>query len=125
MRLLTDTGIDPHRQSARFPGRSVALPLDEATWTALQRCQDHRHRLDTNNPHLLVTRLTRTHRGPAGAAHIRDTLAPAGFPPRVLRSTRLLTLADGLDAKILTTSLGMSSAGVSHHQPNPRLTKPI
>ncbi|MYW00269.1 integrase [Streptomyces sp. SID3343] len=125
LRLLADTGIDPSRRSVRFPGRSVALPLDEATWTALQRCQDHRYRLGTDNPHLLVTRLTRTHCGPAGAAHIRDTLAPAGLPPRILRSTRLLTLADELDAKILTTSLGMSYAGVAHYQPNPRLTKPI
>ncbi|MFF7249836.1 hypothetical protein ACFZBU_38730 [Embleya sp. NPDC008237] len=125
LRLLTDTGINPGRRSVHFPGRSVALPLDEATWTALQRCQDHRHRLGTDNPHLLVTRLTRTHHGPAGSAHVRDTLAPAGLPPRILRSTRLLTLADELDAKILTTSLGMSYAGVAHYQPNPHLTKPI
>ncbi|MGP3991556.1 hypothetical protein [Streptomyces sp. 3N207] len=89
LRQLTDAGIDPHRQSVRFPGRSVHLPLDGATWKALQRCQEHRHRLSTDNPHLLVTRLTRTHRGPAGAAHIRDSLAPVGLLPRILRSTRL------------------------------------
>jgi hypothetical protein len=116
MRLLTDSGIDPDHRSIRFPDRSLALPLDHATWTALQRCQEHRRRLGSDNPHLLVTRLTRTHRGPAGAAHIRDSLAPVGLLPRILRSTRLLTLADELDVKILTTSLGMSYAGVAHYR---------
>ncbi|WP_328336004.1 hypothetical protein [Streptomyces sp. NBC_00455] len=125
LRQLTDTGINPHHHSVHFPGRSLALPLDDATWTALQRCQEHRHQLGSDNPHLLVTRLTRTHHGPAGAAHIRDTLAPTGLRPRILRSTRLLTLADELDAKILTTSLGMSYAGVAHYRPSPNLTKPI
>jgi hypothetical protein len=100
-----------------FPGRSAALPLDNATWTALERCREHRRGLGSDNPHLLVTRLTRTHRGPAGAAHIRDSLAPLGLLPRILRSTRLLTLADELDIKVLTVSLGMSYAGVAHYRP--------
>ncbi|MFF8911678.1 hypothetical protein [Streptomyces olivaceoviridis] len=101
------------------------LPLDSATWTALQRCQEHRSRLGTDNPHLLVTRLTRTHHGPAGAAHVRDSLAPVGLLPRILRSTRLLALADDLDPKILTVSLGMSYAGVAHYRPSPKLTRPV
>ncbi|MFF3335632.1 integrase [Streptomyces sp. NPDC002888] len=117
LRLLTDTAIDPDHQSVQFPGRSVALPLDDATWGALQRCQEHRRRLGSDNPHLLVTRLTRTRRSPAGAAHVRDSLAPVGLLPRILRSTRLLTLADELDIKVLTTSLGMSYAGVAHYRP--------
>ncbi|NEB62094.1 hypothetical protein G3I61_20770 [Streptomyces diastaticus] len=37
--------------------------------------------------------------------------------PRILRSTRLLTLADELDIKVLTASLGMSYAGVAHYRP--------
>lgn len=125
LRRLTDADIDPHRQSIRFPGRSVHLPLDDATWQALRHCQEHRHRLGSDNPHLLVTRLTRTHHGPAGAAHIRDSLAPVGLLPSILRSTRLLALADELDAKILTVSLGMSYAGVAHYRPNPTPTKPM
>jgi site-specific recombinase XerD len=125
LRHLTDTDIDPHRHSAQFPGRSVHLPLDDATWKALQRCLEHRRQLGTGNPHLLVTRLTRTHRGPAGAAHIRDSLAPVGLLPRVLRSTRLIALADELDPKILTVSLGMSYTGVAHYRPSPKLTRPM
>ncbi|MFI2315168.1 hypothetical protein [Streptomyces sp. CB00072] len=121
LRQLTSADIAPDRQSVRFRGRSVHLPLDSATWTALQRCQEHRSRLGTDNPHLLVTRLTRTDHGPAGAAHIRDSLAPVGL----LRSTRLLALADELDAKILTVSLEMSYAGVAHYRPSPNLTRPL
>jgi hypothetical protein len=125
LRQLTDADIESDRHSVRFPGRSVHLPLDSATWKALQRCQEHRSRLGTINPHLLVTRLTRTHHGPAGAAHIRDSLAPVDLLPRILRSTRLLALADELDARILTVSLGMSYAGVAHYRSTPILTKPL
>ncbi|MFI1794335.1 hypothetical protein ACH40D_38915 [Streptomyces olivaceoviridis] len=106
--------ISTCQQASGAPAR-VHLPLDPATWKALQRCQEHRCQLGTNNPHLLVTRLTRTRHGPAGAAHIRDSLAPVGLLPRILCSTRLLALADELDAKILTVSLGMSYAGVARY----------
>lgn len=118
LRHLTDTRIDSVRRTAQFPGRQIALPLDPGTWTALERCLEHRSRLQTGNPHLLVTRLTRTTRAPAGAAHIRDGLAPAGLLPRILRSTRLVTLAEELDIKVLTASVGMSYAGVAHYHPD-------
>lgn len=81
LRLLTSSDIDTVRRAVQFPGRAVAIPLDPATWTALQRCQEHRGQLRSNNPHLLVTRLTRTTRGPAGAAHILDSLAPSACGP--------------------------------------------
>ncbi|MFD9244543.1 integrase [Streptomyces sp. NPDC059556] len=115
LRLLTLDDLTPARQAVRFPGRSVDLALDAATWNALTGCLDHRARLGTDNPHVLVTRLTRTTRAPAGAAHIRDSLAPVGLLPRILRSTRLLTLTDELDIKQLTAALGMSYAGVAHY----------
>ncbi|MGW0396121.1 hypothetical protein ACWDYJ_35740 [Streptomyces sp. NPDC003042] len=62
-----------------------------------------------------MTRLTTITTGPAGAAHIRDSLAPVGLLPRILRPTRLLTLADQLDIKQLTVALGMSYAGAAHY----------
>jgi len=77
--------------------------------------RSHRASLGTDNPHALVTRLTRTTQGPAGAAHIRDSLTPVGLLPRILRSTRLLTLAAELDIKQLTAALGMSYAGAAHY----------
>lgn len=61
---------------------------------------------------LLVTRLTRATRGPAGAAYIRASRAP-----RILRATGLLRRADELEIKVLTALLGMSYAGVAHYCP--------
>ncbi|MFF9221890.1 hypothetical protein [Streptomyces viridosporus] len=115
LRLLTLDHRTSARHAVRFPGRSVDLALDEATWNALMNCVGHRASLGTDNPHVLVTRLTRTTRAPTGAAHIRDSLAPVGLLPRVLRSTRLLTLAAELDIKQLTAALGMSYAGAAHY----------
>ncbi|MEV7617102.1 integrase [Streptomyces sp. NPDC089799] len=115
LRLLTLDHLTPARHAVRFPGRTADLALDTATWKALTGCLDHRASLGTDNPHVLVTRLTRTHTRPAGAAHIRDSLAPVGLLPRVLRSTRLLTLAAELDIKQLTAALGMSCNGAAHY----------
>lgn len=115
LRLLTLDHLTPARHAVRFPGRSVDLVLDGATWKALKGCLAHRASLGTDNPHVLVTRLTRTTHGPAGAAHIRDSLTPVGLLPRILRSTRLLTLAAELDIKQLTAALGMSYAGAAHY----------
>ncbi|MEU5811871.1 hypothetical protein [Streptomyces sp. NPDC047718] len=96
LRHLTLMDIATAARTIRFPRRSVDLALDEATWRALEACLTHRCALHTDNPHILVTRLTRVTTNPAGAAHIRDSLAPTGLLPRILRSTRLLTLADEL-----------------------------
>ncbi|MEU9031935.1 integrase [Streptomyces sp. NPDC048383] len=115
LRLLTIDDLTPARHAVRFPGRTVDLRLDTATWKALTGCLSHRASLGTDNRYVLVTRLTRTTRGPAGAAHIRDSLAPVGLLPRILRSTRLLTLATELDIKQLTAALGMSYAGAAHY----------
>ncbi|NXY98674.1 integrase [Streptomyces sp. BR123] len=115
LRLLALDHLTPARHAVRFPGRSVDLVLDTATWKALVGCLGHRSSLGTDNPHVLVTRLTRTTQEPAGAAHIRDSLAPVGLLPRVLRSTRLVTLAAELDIKQLTAALGMSYNGAAHY----------
>ncbi|MCY0935166.1 integrase, partial [Streptomyces sp. H34-S4] len=98
LRDLTLDHIQMASRTVRFPGRGVDLALDDATWRALEGCLAHRSSLHTDNPHVLVTRLTRITIGPASAAHIRDSLASVGLLPRILRSTRLLTLADELDA---------------------------
>jgi hypothetical protein len=89
LRLLTLDQISIACRTVRFPERSIDIDLDAASWNALEGCLTHRASMHTGNPHVLVTRLTRTTNGPAGAAHIRDTLAPVGLLPRILRSTRL------------------------------------
>lgn len=113
LRHLTDATVDTGRHTLHFPGRPGPTPLDTATWNALQRCLDHRACTGSANPHILTTRLTATTHAPVGVAHIRDSLTPAGLLPRVVRSTRLLTLAAQLDIELLTASLGMSYSGVT------------
>ena len=58
------------------------MPLDPATWTALQRCLDHHAQLV----------------GPL-LSHILD---PAGVRPKLLRSTRLAKLVNTLDPKLVS-----------------------
>jgi hypothetical protein len=43
------------------------VPLDPASWTALQHCLDHREALRTATPHVLATKVTRTGQLPASA----------------------------------------------------------
>lgn len=53
------------------------MPLDPASWTALGRCLDHREALRSANPHVLVTKVTRTGQLPASAYFFSHLLDPA------------------------------------------------
>ena len=59
----------------------------------MQRCLRHRDELGTANPHLLVTKQTKSTRAPASPYYLSHILDPAGVRPRLLRSTRLADLA--------------------------------
>ncbi|MFE2271006.1 integrase [Streptomyces lavendulae] len=56
LRHLTLADLATASRTVRFPGRSVDLALDDATWWALEACLAHRRALRTDNPHVLVTR---------------------------------------------------------------------
>jgi site-specific recombinase XerC len=112
MRLLTIDAVDTADRAIRLGARPGPTPLDPATWTALQRCLDHRDRLRTSNPHLLVTKQTKSARAPASEYYVSHVLDAAGVRPRVLRSTRLLDLAARSDAKLIAAAFGMHPEGV-------------
>src|SRR6266536_2861460 len=80
---LTVAAIDPPRQAVHLPGRPHPTPLDPWTWAAIQRCLAHRQALGTDNPHLLVTRVTKATQVPANAHYVKNTVAAAGVrdPP--------------------------------------------
>lgn len=99
--------IDVDR-SIRLGKRPYPVPLDPVSWTALQRCLDHRDRLRTDNPHVLVTRGTKADRRPASEAYMSHLLDPCGLPPKTLRSTRLADLVNTIDPKLVAASFGMS-----------------
>ncbi len=104
-RWTTDPAVHPH-------DRPHPVPLDPASWHALQRCLEHRERLATRNPHVIVTTHTRTRRTAASDQYLVRVLDPAGIGTRTLRATRLVDLVASLDPKLVCEALGMDPAGV-------------
>ena len=96
-----------------LPGRPQPTPLDPWTQAAIQRCLDHRKALNSDNPHLLVTRVTKATRAPADSGYVKNTLARAGVRPRILRSTRLLAMVSIADPKLVATAYGMTYDAVT------------
>jgi site-specific recombinase XerD len=111
-RLLTIGGIDTSARAVQLGSRPGPTPLDPATWAAVQRCLAHRAGLRTANPHLLVTKQTKSTRAAASEYYLGHILDAAGVRPRVLRSTRLLDLATRNDPKLIAAAFGMQPEGV-------------
>src|SRR5258708_6375945 len=112
LRHLTVADVDASAHTVLLEHRPHPVPLDPATWQALQRCLDHRERLGTRNPHVIVTSHTRTRSTPASDQSLVRVLAPAGTGSRTLRATRLVDLVASLDPKLVCEALGMDPAGI-------------
>jgi len=112
LRNLKITDIDPARRTIKLDGRPQPVPLEPASWQALQRCLDHRQALRTHNPHVIVTNITRTRRTPASEQYLVGLLDPASIGTRTLRATRLVDLIASLDPKLVCEAVGMNPAGV-------------
>jgi site-specific recombinase XerC len=112
LRGLSVTDINTAERTVHLGRRAHPVPLDPASWTALQHCLDHRRELRTANPHVIVTRVTRTGRRAASAYFFSHVLDPAGVRPKQLRSTRLVDLVNTLDPKLVAAAFGMTPEGV-------------
>jgi site-specific recombinase XerD len=112
LRGLKVSDVDAARRAIRLGRRPHPVPLDPATWTALQRCLEHREQLATHNPHVIVTYLTKTRSTPASDQYLVRVLDPAGISSRPLRATRLVDLIASLDPKLVCEAIGMNTAGV-------------
>jgi len=112
LRLLRVEDIDERRRTVRLGHRPHPVPLDPVTAAALQRSLAHRESLETMNPHVIVTRTTRTRTTPASAPYLTHVLDAAGVAPKRLRSTRLVDLVISLDPKIVAEALGMNAGGI-------------
>ncbi len=97
VRGLRVDDIDHGARAVRLGKRPHPVPLDPASWDALQRCLAHRYAQATENPHVMVTRVTRARTSAASAAYVSHVLDPCGVPPRTLRSTRLTDLVNTMD----------------------------
>ncbi|MEW1859897.1 site-specific integrase [Streptomyces sp. NPDC088194] len=107
VRTLKITGIDAAAQTVRLGKRPHPVPLDPASWTVLERCLDHRAKWPTANPHVMVTKGTKAGRSPASTAYVSHVLDDCGYPPRMIRSTRLIDLVNTMDPKLVAAAFGM------------------
>jgi integrase len=106
-RLLQVGHIDHQAQALRLRNRPHPVPLDPASWAVLQRCLAHRAQQRTTNPHVIVTKGTKAGRAPASSAYLSHVLDSCGFPPRMIRSTRLVDLVNTMDPKLVAAAFGM------------------
>lgn len=112
LRHLRVTDVDPLRRTLRADGRPHPVPLDPASFAAVEACLAHRAALGTPNPHLIVTKVTKPRATPASPAYLTHVLDPAGVPMKTLRATRLVDLVISLDPKLVAEALGMNANGV-------------
>lgn len=112
LRHLCLDDIDRAGRTIRLGRRPRPVPLDPVTMAALERCLDHRMSLATCNPHVVVTKTTRTRSTPASTAYVTHVLDAAGVSPKLLRSTRIVDLVISLDPKVASEALGMNAGGL-------------
>ncbi|GGJ69415.1 hypothetical protein GCM10010121_095150 [Streptomyces brasiliensis] len=94
-------------RTVRLGKRPHPVPLDPASWTVLQRCLAHREAWRTDNLHVMVTKGRKVGRSPASTACLSHVLDGCGFPPRMIRSTRLVDLVNTMDPKLVAAAFGM------------------
>ncbi|MFB7600042.1 integrase [Streptomyces sp. NPDC056160] len=112
VRLFRVDDLNSINHTIRLGKRPHPVSMDPASWTALERCLAPRADQHTDNPHVIVTRITKTGREPASTAYVSHLLHPCGIPPRTLRSSRLADLVNTLDPKLVAAALGMVPEGV-------------
>ncbi|MEU5834142.1 hypothetical protein ABZ820_10755 [Streptomyces diacarni] len=108
-RMLQVRDIDVQARAVRLGKRPHPVPLDPTSWTVLQRCLDHRAAWRTDNPHVVVTKGTKAGLRPVSTAYLSHVLDHCGFPPRTIRSTRLVDLVNTMDPKLVAAAFGMDS----------------
>jgi hypothetical protein len=112
IRALTIADVDHPHQALALAGRPFPIPADPATWAALHACLAHRDQFATLNPHVIVTRATRTGDAAADGSYLTRRLAPAGTTPAICRQTRIAQLVNDLDPKLTAAALGMHDTGL-------------
>jgi hypothetical protein len=115
LRALTTGDIDPATCSIRLGRRPQPVPLDPATWAAIERCLSYHQELRTANPHLLITRKTKATRIPASEDYPRNLLHAVGVQPRLLRCTRLASLVTSTDPKLVSAAFGVHPQAATHY----------
>ena len=112
LRSLQVDDFDEARCTLRVGQRPAPVPLDPVSASVLRRCLADRAATGTHNPHIIVTRQTKTRTTPASAAYMSHVLDAARTSTKRLRSTRIVGLVTVLDAKAAGEALGMKPEGL-------------
>ncbi len=115
LRDLTVSDLDHVNRTVKIAGRSSAVPLDPATWTAIDATLRYRGTLHTANPHLLVNRRTKTTNQPVSNIYARHLLQPVGTTTQRLRCTRLAQLATTVDPILVGELFGLTPHAVRYY----------
>lgn len=115
LRLLRADDIGEGIASLHLGRRRCLVPLDPLSSAAVACCLRHREQLGTDNPHLLVTRQTRSRKTPASAPYLSHVLDPAGVTPQLLRQTRLADLTHRLDPRLAADAFGITAEAALHY----------
>lgn len=118
IRYLRLHDIDHGHQTLRLGQRTRPAPIDPSTASAIGACLAHRQSLGTLNPHVIVTRVTKTRDTPCSQAYLAHILDPVGVPPRRLRETRIVDLTLSVGPKVVSEMLGMNADGVLGYLPD-------
>jgi len=112
IRALTIDDIDLTTGTLQIGSRPHPTPLDPMTRDAIIRCLEHRRGVRSSNPHVMVTRATKSGTRPPSPAYVCHVLDPVGLAPRHLRVTHLAELANSMDPKLVATVFDMKPEGV-------------
>lgn len=107
VRHLALGNIDQNNRTLALGKRPHPTPMDHQTWAALERCLEHRRQIGTVNPHVLVTRGTKATKRPSSPAYICHLLEP-GISLNRLRVTRLATLVNTMDPRMVSSAFGIT-----------------
>ncbi len=91
------------------------MPLDPVTGSALAAAITARARQATGNPHLIVTKDSRSHQKACSPYLMTHVLDGAGIRPSTLRQTRLAEFAHQLDPRLVAAAFGMTEEGALHY----------
>lgn len=112
LRALRLDDIDLSARTMRVEGRPHRVPSIPPASTPSTAAWPTGPASRTGNPHLIVTKTTRTRTTPASPAYLTHVLDPATVRTKILRSTRLVDLLISLDPKVVAEALGMNADGL-------------
>ncbi|MFF1837972.1 hypothetical protein ACFVXE_27730 [Streptomyces sp. NPDC058231] len=107
--------FDPINRTIHLGKRPHPVLLDPDSWSVLPCCRAHRESHRTDNPHVIVTKITKFGRAAASTAYVSHILDPCGVPApdaAVHPPGRAGEHLNTLDPRLVAVTFGMDPEGV-------------